>query len=160
MNHLHREIALLVGISLCLGAHIGKYKFLTEEWSSSKFSYWLDKVCPNTAQHTNIHLFCQYSGSRKHKPTKNHTTILANLSEYLCLTPAQFQCQSSPGFWLCPGSQLTSQLLCTAVCMAMEKYPSLWIYEDGTENGYMETLKNEAYGNAQLQNQQVLINTI
>lgn len=42
----------------------------------------------------------------------------------------------------------------------MEKYPSLWIYEDGRENGYMETLKNEAYGNAQLQNQQVLINTI
>lgn len=86
MNHLHREIALLVGISPCLGAHVGKYKFLTEERSSSKFSYWLDKACPNTAQHTNMHLFCQYSGSRKHKPTKNHTTILANLSEYLCLT--------------------------------------------------------------------------
>lgn len=86
MNHLYREITLFVGISLCLGAHFGKCTFLAEEQSSSKFSYWLDKARPNTAQHTNMHLFCQYSGSHKHKPTKDHKTILANLNEYLCLT--------------------------------------------------------------------------
>lgn len=64
-----------------------------------------------------------------------------------------FQCQRIPSFCFWAGSQLPSQLISTDACTATEKHPSLLIYDDGTEKGYTETLKNEALGSIQWQDE-------
>lgn len=102
-----------------------------------------------------MHFFwlTQTSPQKPHNPISNLKWVF--LSNLLIL----FQCQRIPRFCFWAGSPLTSLLICTDTCTGTEKQPSLLIYEDGTEKGYTEILKNEALGSIQWQDEHAQINT-